>query len=724
MSRSGEGAHRIEVRFADEARVVPGGRPGLPPEWAAFDRPLRLLGALEVLLPAEPASVVAVVDGLDDADRTVLGVARSDGVCFAVPLRGIGGGAATADLPTSDGRTTIFVLGFARTADAERFLDRWGAAPRPPLPRPGGYIDGMTRSMPGFDLDDDGRGGGFEAALDAEPVAADEPIEFPEAAEPAAAEPAEPEPAEPVEPATRGRRVTAAHVDAEMPPELVAGESFELIFRLSREALTATPGLVRDEEVIRVDEDRDVTVSITLRGIHHAPGDRAERTVPLPAPGADPARVPFRLVADEPGRGVVWIAVRQEPIEQPLATLRVSAAIVESASAVPGPAPNPRTRVSGRSSELAALPTIRIDESISRGRSTLRIAVSVGDERAVCTKELPDKAAYIRRLYSRVGGIRAQVDTVRDAKARRRRAAELLSGIGSDIARYLFDDHVNDLLWRSRTSRLSHLVVQTEGEFDLPWEIVHLVPPSGAAGDGKRWFLADLGMTRLVYGSASPEPIRVRPDRALAVSPRYHDPILALPRTAAEIAALADHLAARVVLDVETPAAISSELRDGVDLLHFAGHGRWRADEPTAQQLLLAAFPSSADDEASTYSDADARADFPEERALEGVTPASFVFLSACDVGRLQSGPTGLGGFAEAFLRGGVAAFIGCGWAVRDDVAARFVTTFYDAALARELTIGEATLEARQAARRVGDVSALAFAVFADPRARLVPARE
>ena len=100
---------------------------------------------------------------------------------------------------------------------------------------------------------------------------------------------------------------------------------------------------------------------------------------------------------------------------------------------------------------------------------------------------------------------------------------------------------------------------------------------------------------------------------------------------------------------------------------------------------------------------------------------ALFANGNACDVGRLRSGATGLGGFAEAFLRGGVGVFIGCSWAVRDDVTAAFVRTFYEQTLREHATLGEAVLAARRAAREAGDLTSLAFTVFADPRARLEP---
>ena len=63
--------------------------------------------------------------------------------------------------------------------------------------------------------------------------------------------------------------------------------------------------------------------------------------------------------------------------------------------------------------------------------------------------------------------------------------------------------------------------------------------------------------------------------------------------------------------------------------------------------------------------------------------------------------------------------FIGCSWAVRDDVTAEFATTFYEQ-LFEGKTLGEAAAAARSAARAHNDLTALAFTVFADPRAQIV----
>jgi CHAT domain-containing protein len=277
------------------------------------------------------------------------------------------------------------------------------------------------------------------------------------------------------------------------------------------------------------------------------------------------------------------------------------------------------------------------------------------------------------------------------------------------------------MMWRNR-HRLSHLIVHTSGELDLPWEIVNLVPPPGEPDDGRTHFLADRGLTRWVYRTALPTEIRIRSAKVVAVAPDYRDANLRLPRAANEVAAIRDVLEAKPV-SLQGRSDLSAIVAGEFDLLHFAGHGRWRATDPRAQQLLLAAFEPAHEDDSAAYDDANARTDL-EARALPnapGSPPtAPLVFLSACDVGRLQSGAAGIGGFAEAFLRGGAGVFIGCNWAVRDEVAARFVKSFYAKAFEPDTTIGEAALTARRDARRAGDLSALAFTVFGDPNTKLV----
>ncbi|NUL02540.1 CHAT domain-containing protein [Streptomyces lunaelactis] len=73
-------------------------------------------------------------------------------------------------------------------------------------------------------------------------------------------------------------------------------------------------------------------------------------------------------------------------------------------------------------------------------------------------------------------------------------------------------------------------------------------------------------------------------------------------------------------------------------------------------------------------------------------------------------------GWAPQFLQAGAGAFIGTLWAVRSESALEFADAFYDSLIAEELSLGEASLAARQAiSGQHGDPSWLTYAVYGSP---------
>lgn len=581
-------------------------------------------------------------------------------------------------------------------------IDSDGMLEAIPLPPP-------AAEAPAFDLDEAMAGEDAMAADDAGAAGAGRPA-MPVPAGPPAPAP----PAAPAEPAV-------ANVLAEMPARVRREAEFVLFVRLSREKLLAAQGMAVGKAVVPVDAGRDIRIAVSLRGMEFAPGQEPAVDVRLPAPGAPRLDVPFRIIPADEGRGHVSVAVTQPPVATPLATIKLSASIVDPDDDGDGQlrADEPLTAEASLVAaprELASLPTISIEEAYARRKSHLRITATVGDRTATHIVEI-EKARFIDDVYSDVARIRRDLGNRRDA-ASVADARSALRDVGSRIAERLLGGDVGALLWRRR-QRLSRLVVQSSGEVDIPWEIVHLVPPEGQPGDSHTHFLGDKGLTRWVYDTARPIEVPVRTARVVAVAPEYADPGLQLARTQEEVKALRTELG-EDARTAATPAELSALLTEGVDLVHFAGHGRWREGEPSGQEIAFAQFIEAQDDGSASYRDVDARRDLPELDDPSKARSTPFVFLSACDVGRLRSGSTGLGGFAEVFLRGGVGVFIGCSWAVQDDAASAFVRAFYREAFRDGATLGDATLAARRAAHRAGDLNALAFTVFADPRARLV----
>jgi CHAT domain-containing protein len=74
-------------------------------------------------------------------------------------------------------------------------------------------------------------------------------------------------------------------------------------------------------------------------------------------------------------------------------------------------------------------------------------------------------------------------------------------------------------------------------------------------------------------------------------------------------------------------------------------------------------------------------------------------------------------GFAEAFLAGGVANYVGTYWPVGDEAARKFAETFYGALLAGR-PMGDAMIEARHAVRdlAVGAADWADYVFYGNPR--------
>ncbi|MGH8251691.1 MAG: CHAT domain-containing protein [Steroidobacteraceae bacterium] len=139
-----------------------------------------------------------------------------------------------------------------------------------------------------------------------------------------------------------------------------------------------------------------------------------------------------------------------------------------------------------------------------------------------------------------------------------------------------------------------------------------------------------------------------------------------------------------------TRARLLAEFRSGdYDAIHFAGHAYFDATAPASSGILCAG----------------GRVLSGSDLAAMDSVPA-LVFFNACESGRLRATVNPLRqldrsvGFAEAFLRGGVANFVGTWWPVGDGAATAFATTFYRD-LAKGDSIGAALNAARGAVREL-----------------------
>ena len=96
------------------------------------------------------------------------------------------------------------------------------------------------------------------------------------------------------------------------------------------------------------------------------------------------------------------------------------------------------------------------------------------------------------------------------------------------------------------------------------------------------------------------------------------------------------------------------------------------------------------------------------------------IFLNACESGGLGFALSGLGGWAERFVRAGAGAFIGTLWEVNDALAAEFAATFYGA-LFQGAALGAAFALAREAVRTKdpNNPTWLAYVLYGEPLSQL-----
>ena len=142
-----------------------------------------------------------------------------------------------------------------------------------------------------------------------------------------------------------------------------------------------------------------------------------------------------------------------------------------------------------------------------------------------------------------------------------------------------------------------------------------------------------------------------------------------------------------------TRADLRALLRDGrYDIVHFAGHGLFRADDPETSAWIL------SDGELWSLEIRNTLADHP--------SPPWLVFANACEAGMDGARPNrkyhdNVFGLATAFINQGVAAYIAPLWPIDDLLAQYIALSFYRELLCERATLGEALRRAKAAARHL-----------------------
>jgi len=267
-----------------------------------------------------------------------------------------------------------------------------------------------------------------------------------------------------------------------------------------------------------------------------------------------------------------------------------------------------------------------------------------------------------------------------------------LPRIGAQLARLLLAASVREGLEAMASRPL--VVVHDREASRVPWEVLQVGGghPALTHGLSRRYESDALTVARWRESPRSDGGLRT-----LLVA----DPTGDLPGAAAEAQALHRLFDANgmTIELLQGSAATRPRILDRLaagqyDVLHFAGHAFFDADDPGRGGLLCAG-----------------------EDVLRGADLASFthlpalVFCNACEAARVRrprssrarAASDRSASVAEAFLAGGVANFIGTHWPVGDAAALEFSSRLYAQWLAGA-SLGDAVLAARRAVLHSGSV--------------------
>jgi pimeloyl-ACP methyl ester carboxylesterase len=266
---------------------------------------------------------------------------------------------------------------------------------------------------------------------------------------------------------------------------------------------------------------------------------------------------------------------------------------------------------------------------------------------------------------------------------------------GESLADLLFDETLKAALYSVREN---HLIVVHDGPSSkYPWETLCIEGwfPAAALGLSRKYSADNLSVAKWSEQRRIDRTLDilliVNPTGDLAGADREGEQLQKLFQRRANIRVHP------ILRQAATCAAVKAAFESGrYDVLHYAGHARFDDNNPAGSGISLADGHLTGLDLASL-----------------GNLPA-LVFFNACESARL---PTKVQvrrkdvrkriqvnvGLAEAFLRGGVANYLGTYWPVGDDTAMTAAGSIYNA-IVRGRSMGQAVAAARVALRQARSI--------------------
>lgn len=343
----------------------------------------------------------------------------------------------------------------------------------------------------------------------------------------------------------------------------------------------------------------------------------------------------------------------------------------------------------------------------------------------VRTAEAPGNALTFKVAVLTAGGKAAVLEGAREVSRQALDAAlaaieaetfgaGALARLGETLATLVLPDDVKAQLDKARSRHVA--VVHDLEAARLPWETLRIGDwaPALSGGMSRRYVAADLAVGRWSDHRGRQEELSLL---------MIVDPTEDLPGAVDEAERIGQLAAkdsrvriTRMTKGEATRAAVLEQLQsERYDAIHYAGHAVFDAKTPGDSGIQCADGMLRAQDLLN----------------LRSLPP--LLFFNACEAARLRKARTqkrspsrreaskSLGeavGFAEAFMRFGVANFVGTYWPVGDSSAASFAREFYGSLLGGG-TIGDALLAGRKAVEKSGSIDWADYIHYGDPRFRL-----
>ena len=407
----------------------------------------------------------------------------------------------------------------------------------------------------------------------------------------------------------------------------------------------------------------------------------------------------FDIEATATGKGRVEIDAYHNGI--PVAALEVTTDIVDALPATAPPAAPKDAKV-----ELVDRPRTELSLFIFERGDEITFFLQSADGRYNMDDYPPVKLRTPREHFQEFFRTIEKLDA--------EEGREKLANQGLNLFRTAVPEELQRALW-SFKDRVRTLQINSDEPW-IPWEVCKLEGVvDGSVEEGPffaeafkvtRWFRRVPAVPRITLGNIA---LVVPGDSGLsnAVNEKtYIEGLRGAKRDVRNIPA--------------TRADVTKAMQEAAfDAWHFTGHARASATANADQSPI-----ELENDEKLTPADI-------VGKTSNLLKTKPFVFLNACQSAQAGMSLTGVGGWAQRFIkvpsdRPSAAAFVGTYWQVDDDKAFAFAKALYDR-LIDAVPIGQAAHEARLAAQsRDGepyDTSWLAYTVYADPSAVVVETR-